>query len=54
VDWLVERLEATTVLEPGCGGGRMLEALADRSCQVVAMRHATRLGQTLAVRDAPP
>ena len=20
-DWLVEKLEATTVLEPGCGGG---------------------------------
>ena len=26
-DWIVERLEATTVLEPGCGSGRMLEAL---------------------------
>lgn len=36
-DWLVERLEATTVLEPGCGGGRMLEALADRGCQVVGI-----------------
>ncbi len=34
-DWLVERLQATIVLEPGCGGGRMLEALADRGCQVV-------------------
>ena len=37
VDWLVERLEATTVLEPGCGSGRMLEALADRGCQVVGI-----------------
>jgi SAM-dependent methyltransferase len=36
-DWLVERLEATTVLEPGCGSGRMLEALADRGCQVVGI-----------------
>ncbi len=36
-DWLVERLAATTVLEPGCGGGRMLEALADRGCQVVGI-----------------
>jgi SAM-dependent methyltransferase len=36
-DWLVERLQATTVLEPGCGGGRMLEALADRGCQVVGI-----------------
>ena len=37
VDWLVGRLEATTVLEPGCGSGRMLEALADRGCQVVGI-----------------
>ena len=36
-DWLVEKLEATTVLEPGCGGGRMLEALADRGCRVVGI-----------------
>jgi SAM-dependent methyltransferase len=36
-DWLVERLEASTVLEPGCGGGRMLEALANRGCQVVGI-----------------
>ena len=25
------------MLEPGCGGGRMLEALADRGCQVVGI-----------------
>jgi 2-polyprenyl-3-methyl-5-hydroxy-6-metoxy-1,4-benzoquinol methylase len=42
-DWLVERLAATTVLEPGCGGGRMLEALADRGCQVVGIDRSTRM-----------
>jgi len=36
-DWLVATLAATTVLEPGCGSGRMLEALADRGCQVVGI-----------------
>jgi SAM-dependent methyltransferase len=36
-DWLVERLQATTVLEPGCGSGRMLVALADRGCRVVGI-----------------
>ncbi|MDX6413394.1 MAG: hypothetical protein QOH23_804 [Gaiellaceae bacterium] len=36
-DWLVGTLAATTVLEPGCRGGRMLEALADRGCQVVGI-----------------
>jgi SAM-dependent methyltransferase len=36
-DWLVGALAATTVLEPGCGSGRMLEALADRGCQVVGI-----------------
>jgi SAM-dependent methyltransferase len=42
-DWLVEKLEATTVLEPGCGGGRMLEALADRGCQVVGIDRSPRM-----------
>jgi SAM-dependent methyltransferase len=42
-DWLVERLQATTVLEPGCGGGRMLEALADRGCQVVGFDRSPRM-----------
>jgi SAM-dependent methyltransferase len=42
-DWLVERLEATTVLEPGCGSGRMLEALADRGCQVVGIDSSPRM-----------
>ena len=36
-DWLVATLAATVVLEPGCGSGRMLEALADRGCQVVGI-----------------
>jgi len=42
-DWLVEKLEATTVLEPGCGGGRMLEALADRGCQVVGIDRSPQM-----------
>lgn len=42
-DWLTERLAATTVLEPGCGGGRMLEALADRGCQVVGLDRSPRM-----------
>ena len=36
-DWLVERLAAASVLEPGCGSGRMLEALADRGTEVVGL-----------------
>jgi SAM-dependent methyltransferase len=42
-DWLVGRLQATTVLEPGCGAGRMLEALADRGCQVVGIDRSPRM-----------
>ncbi len=42
-DWLVERLEATIVLEPGCGGGRMLAALADRGCQVAGIDRSPRM-----------
>jgi SAM-dependent methyltransferase len=37
VDWLVERLAAASVLEPGCGSGRMLEALANRGTEVVGL-----------------
>jgi SAM-dependent methyltransferase len=37
VDWLVERLAAASVLEPGCGSGRMLQALADRGMEVVGL-----------------
>jgi SAM-dependent methyltransferase len=43
VDWLVERLQATIVLEPGCGSGRMLEALADRGCQVAGIDRSPRM-----------
>ncbi|MGZ4423730.1 MAG: class I SAM-dependent methyltransferase [Gaiellaceae bacterium] len=42
-DWLVARLEATRVLEPGCGGGRMLEALADRGCKVAGLDRSARM-----------
>jgi SAM-dependent methyltransferase len=42
-DWLVERLAATTVLEPGCGSGRMLVALADRGCRVVGIDRSPRM-----------
>jgi SAM-dependent methyltransferase len=33
-DWLVERLGGRSVLEPACGSGRMLVALADRGLEV--------------------
>jgi SAM-dependent methyltransferase len=38
-DWLVERLGAgcRSVLEPGCGSGRMLRALAGRGLEVVGI-----------------
>jgi SAM-dependent methyltransferase len=36
-DWLAERLSAASVLEPGCGSGRMLEALAARGMEVVGL-----------------
>jgi SAM-dependent methyltransferase len=36
-DWIVERLETTSVLEPGCGSGRMLETLARRGLEVVGI-----------------
>jgi SAM-dependent methyltransferase len=39
VDWLVERLgpDARLLVEPGCGSGRMLEALASRDLQVTGI-----------------
>jgi SAM-dependent methyltransferase len=39
VDWLVERLgpECVSVLEPGCGTGRLLEALATRGLEVTGI-----------------
>lgn len=42
-DWLVETLAATTVFEPGCGAGRMLEALANRGCQVVGIDRSPQM-----------
>jgi SAM-dependent methyltransferase len=42
-DWVVARLEATRVLEPGCGGGRMLEALANRGCKVAGIDSSPRM-----------
>ena len=36
-DWIVERLAAASVLEPGCGSGRMLAALAARGVEVVGI-----------------
>lgn len=42
-DWVVERLRATAVPEPGCGSGRMLEALADRGCRVVGIDTAPQM-----------
>ena len=39
VDWLLERLDpdCRSVLEPGCGSGRMLEALAGRGLDVTGI-----------------
>jgi SAM-dependent methyltransferase len=37
VTWLLSRLEATSVLEPACGGGRMLDALARHGVEVVGI-----------------
>jgi SAM-dependent methyltransferase len=38
VDWLVERFgRPASVLEPGCGSGRMLAALADRGIDVAGI-----------------
>src|SRR4029078_4358645 len=39
VDWLLERLgpDCRTVLEPGCGSGGVLEALAERALQVAGI-----------------
>lgn len=38
VDWLLERLGSpASVLEPGCGSGRMLAAFADRGVEVAGI-----------------
>jgi SAM-dependent methyltransferase len=42
-DWLVERLGARSVLEPGCGSGRMLVALADRGLEVVGIDRSPQM-----------
>ena len=59
-DWLTERLAAASVLEPGCGSGRMLEALAVRGIEVVGLDSSQamvelarrRLGATAQVVEA--
>ena len=59
-DWLAERLAAASVLEPGCGSGRMLEALAVRGIEVVGLDSSQamvelarrRLGATAQVVEA--
>jgi SAM-dependent methyltransferase len=45
VDWLLERLgpDCRTVLEPGCGSGRMLEALAARGLEVTGVDLSPRM-----------
>jgi SAM-dependent methyltransferase len=44
VDWLVERLgRPASVLEPGCGSGRMLAAFADRGIDVVGVDLSPRM-----------
>jgi SAM-dependent methyltransferase len=42
-DWLVARLGARSVLEPGCGSGRMLVALADRGLEVVGIDRSPQM-----------
>jgi SAM-dependent methyltransferase len=44
-DWLIERLGpgCRSVLEPGCGSGRMLEALARRDLEVVGLDISDRM-----------
>jgi SAM-dependent methyltransferase len=44
VDWLVERLgRPASVLEPGCGSGRMLAAFADRGIEVVGIDRSPQM-----------
>ena len=44
VDWLVERLgDPASVLEPGCGSGRMLAAFADRGVEVAGIDLSPRM-----------
>lgn len=44
VDWLVERLRhPSSVLEPGCGSGRMLAAFADRRIDAVGIDRSPQM-----------
>jgi SAM-dependent methyltransferase len=44
VDWLYERLERpSSVLEPGCGSGRMLASFADRGVDVAGIDLSPRM-----------
>ena len=44
VDWLIERLAgASSVLEPGCGSGRMLAAFAERGLGVAGIDLSPRM-----------
>jgi SAM-dependent methyltransferase len=44
VDWLVERLgRPASVLEPGCGSGRMLAAFADRGVDVAGIDRSAEM-----------
>ncbi len=44
VEWLLERLDRpASVLEPGCGSGRMLEAFADRGVDVAGIDLSERM-----------
>lgn len=52
-DWLVERLAAASVLEPGCGSGRMLEALAHRGVEVVGIDSSPRMVELAQQRLGP-
>ncbi|MBV8562658.1 MAG: class I SAM-dependent methyltransferase [Actinobacteria bacterium] len=52
--WLEERLgpECREVLEPGCGSGRMLEALARRGLHVTGIDNSARMLELARVRIA--
>jgi SAM-dependent methyltransferase len=44
-DWLVERFgaECRSVLEPGCGSGRILQALAERGLELAGLDLSPRM-----------
>jgi dTDP-3-amino-3,4,6-trideoxy-alpha-D-glucopyranose N,N-dimethyltransferase/N-dimethyltransferase len=47
IDWLLERLggNCSPVLEPACGPGRMLEAFAERSVEIVGIDNSPAMVQ---------